>query len=81
MTKKAKAAPKQTKAALVREMLERPEGASLTAICAATGWQPHSARAAISMVRKAGYGIARSPAEGETTGSVYRITSRPEVEA
>ena len=71
--------PKQTKTDRVRAMLSRPQGASLGAICKATGWQPHSARAVLSGFRKSGYTIERSPAEGDKTGgSVYRITAEPE---
>jgi hypothetical protein len=32
----------------VIEMLRRPEGATIEAIVAATGWQPHTVRGAIS---------------------------------
>lgn len=80
MTNKAKAEPKRTKSATLREMLGKPEGASLEAICQTTGWQPHSARAAISMLRKAGYEIERKASDGES-GSVYRIASAPKVTA
>jgi len=45
---------RQTKTDKVHKMLTRPQGASLDKICAATGWQPHSARAALSVLRKAG---------------------------
>jgi hypothetical protein len=71
--------PKQTKTDRVRTMLARPQGASLEAICKATGWQPHSARAVLSGLRKAGYTIERSaPEGGKPGGSVYRITAEPE---
>jgi len=71
--------PKQTKTDRVRAMLSRPQGASLGAICKATGWQPHSARAVLSGFRKAGYEFAREiPEGGKTGGSVYRITAEPE---
>lgn len=70
---------KQTKTDKVRAMLARPQGAGLEAICRATGWQPHSARAALSGLRKAGYVIDREIPEGSKTGtSVYRITASPE---
>ncbi|AHM04457.1 hypothetical protein roselon_02110 [Roseibacterium elongatum DSM 19469] len=71
--------PKQTKTETVRAMLAQPQGASLEAICKATGWQPHSARAVLSGFRKAGYQIERSaPERGKTSGSIYRITAEPE---
>lgn len=73
---------KQTKTETVRAMLARPEGASLEAICKATGWQPHSARAVLSGFRKAGYTVTRDVPETDGTGSaVYRITAEPEAVA
>ena len=71
--------PKQTKIAKVQALLERPSGAHLGAICKATGWQPHSARAALSGLRKAGHQIERTPDNGKTGTSVYRILPAPEV--
>ena len=64
---------RQTKIGKVQAMLQRPSGATLAAICKATGWQPHSARAALSGLRKAGHAIERTPGDGKTGGSVYRI--------
>ncbi len=69
---------KETKIAKVTAMLTRKSGASLGAICKATGWQPHSARAAISGLRKSGHEIERRSAEGSKGGSVYRIARSPE---
>lgn len=68
---------KQTKTAKVQAMLRRTSGASLEAICKATGWQPHSARAALSGLRKTGLAIEREAAGDGTAGSVYRITATP----
>ncbi len=65
--------PRQTKTARVRAMLEQPGGASLDAICAATGWQPHSVRAALSGLRKVGCVIERTPDPDKAGGSIYRI--------
>ena len=73
---------RQTKTEKVRSMLARPLGARLDAICKATGWQPHSARAALSGLRKAGYTIEREAAgDGRGGGSTYRITATPEAVA
>ena len=70
---------KQTKTEKVCAMLARPQGATLEAICKATGWQPHSARAALSGHRKAGATIEReAPTDGKASGSVYRITAQTE---
>ena len=68
---------KATKISRVLAMLEKPKGASLDALCKATDWQPHSARAALSGLRKAGHAIERLPGDGKGTGSIYRITSVP----
>lgn len=74
-----KSSPKpQTKITKVQTMLRRPNGASLDAICKATGWQPHSARAALSGLRKAGIVIERSSLDGKQ-GSVYRIVPETKV--
>ena len=76
---KPKPKPKQTKTDKVRTMLARPQGANLDAICKATGWQAHSARAGLSGLRKAGCTIEReAPGEGKGDSSIYRITATPE---
>ncbi|MEW2911462.1 DUF3489 domain-containing protein [Leisingera sp. JC11] len=70
--------PKQTKTEKVRAMLARPQGASVEAICKATGWQPHSTRSALSGLRKAGHTVERQAAAGNGGQSLYRITAEPE---
>jgi len=69
--------PKTTKIDTVRQMLSAAEGASLAQICAATGWQAHSARAVLSGFRKAGFTLERSAAAKAGGGTVYRITTAP----
>ena len=64
---------KPTKIAKVQALLQRPSGASLDALCVATGWQPHSTRAALSGLRKAGHVVERSPGNDKSKVSVYRI--------
>jgi hypothetical protein len=60
-----------TKRALVLALLAREQGASLGEITAATGWLPHTARAALTGLRQSGYAISRSrTAENRT---VYRM--------
>ena len=73
-----------TKQALMIEMLERPEGATVEQIAAATGWQHHTIRGAISGALKKKLGLTveairirevgpnKSGAKGSIT--VYRIT-------
>ena len=70
--------PPETKAGILRRLLTRKAGADLAALQSATGWQPHSVRAALSGLRKAGYGIDRTnPAKPGDT-AIYRISSHPE---
>ena len=60
------ATPK-TKAGMVEELLVRADGASLGELCQATGWQPHSARAFLTGLRKKGKALERAKREDETT--------------
>lgn len=62
--------PRQTKAALVRELLAAPGGVSLAALIEATGWQAHTLRATLSGLRKEGLTLTRRR-EGENT--IYAI--------
>lgn len=73
--KSADKAPKTTKTALVRSLLEAPEGTTLSTICEMTGWQQHSARAALSTLRKAGADIERIPRTEAEPESRYRIVA------
>ena len=51
----ASPAPRSTKQALILGLLQRPEGASLADLVAATGWLPHTTRAALTRLRQAGH--------------------------
>ncbi len=54
-----------SKSGLVLEMLTRPEGASLDQLVAATGWLPHTTRAALTGLKKKGHVItSEKPANG-----------------
>lgn len=59
-----------TKQDLVLGLLQREGGVSLAAIVEATGWLPHSARAALTGLRKKGHDISRSKIDGETRYAV-----------
>jgi hypothetical protein len=60
-----------SKQALVIEMLAREGGASMDELTAATGWLPHTTRAALTGLRKKGHAITRAKrADGAST---YRI--------
>jgi len=78
MSKSTSAPPRETKTAILRKLLSRKSGADLAALQSATGWQPHSVRAAMSGLRKAGYTIDRADPAKPGGGTVYRITSGPE---
>ena len=64
------ASPKATRATQLRKMLTRKNGATIAQLQQAFAWQPHTARAAISSLRKAGAVVERTDAP---KGSVYRI--------
>ena len=70
--------PRQTKIAKVQAMLQRPSGATIDALCKATGWQAHSVRAALTGLRKAGHELERSEADSKTGKPVYRIVATAE---
>jgi hypothetical protein len=55
-----------TKQSLVIDLLHQEGGASLAAIIEATGWLPHTARAALSGLRKKGHAIERTSVDGVT---------------
>ena len=67
----APAPARQTKTALLREMLAAKDGATVADLQAATGWQAHTVRAALSGLRKAGLTIERARDDDGT--SRYRI--------
>jgi Protein of unknown function (DUF3489) len=60
-----------SKQALLVTMLAKDKGASLAALVEATGWLPHTTRAAITGLRKRGFAIERT--RDERLGSLYRI--------
>lgn len=53
-----------SKSQLVFDLLRRKEGATLDELVAATGWLPHSARAALTGLRKKGHVITRTKEDG-----------------
>jgi hypothetical protein len=68
-----------SKKALVLSLLSRPRGATIDDLLSATGWLPHTTRAALTGLRKEGYEFAKSKnADGET---VYRTEKAPKVSA
>lgn len=78
MSKSKTSPPRETKAAILRRLLTRKVGADIAALQSATGWQPHSVRAALSGLRKAGYVVDRTDATKPGGTPTYRITGDPE---
>ena len=69
------AAPKRTtKQDLVLELLRRAGGTTLAEMVEATGWLPHTTRAALTGIRKKGHDAVRSKVDGETR---YAIVAAP----
>jgi hypothetical protein len=65
--------PRQgSKLAEVMSLLGRKKGAGIEELIAATGWLPHTTRAALTGLRKRGFGIERSRND---QGTVYRIVT------
>ena len=59
----------------VLALLRQPGGASIAQMIEATGWLPHTTRAALTGLRKRGYSIERSP--GSDGNTSYRLASAP----
>ena len=68
----APAAPRATKSATVIALLQHDGGATLAELIAATGWLPHTTRAALTGLRKKGHAIERSKRGADTC---YRIVA------
>ena len=63
------------KTARVANLIQRPEGASLADLMAATGWQAHSVRGMISGVLRKKEGIAVILATGADGARIYRVAA------
>jgi hypothetical protein len=65
------AAPREgSKAAIVIGLLQREQGATLAQLVDATGWLPHTTRAALTGLRKKGHVIAKVKHEESTCYSI-----------
>lgn len=60
-----------SKLATVVDLMRAKDGASISRLMAATGWLPHSTRAALTGLRKRGLPIVKTQCKGEPT--VYRV--------
>ena len=64
----------ETKQASLIALLQAPEGATMEVIIAATGWQAHTVRGAISGVLRKALGLKVTSVKEEGKCRVYRIT-------
>jgi Protein of unknown function (DUF3489) len=64
---------RQSKKAAILGLLERPDGAAISDLTAATGWQVHSVRAALTGLRKDGKELIRAKDDAGVTR--YRLTA------
>ena len=62
-----------SKQATVIQMLQRPEGATISQICAATGWQAHSVRGTFSGAFKKKLGLNLTSDKPDGGERIYRI--------
>ena len=62
-----------TKQALLIEMLQRPEGASITEVCKELEWLPHTVRGSISGGLKRKLGLAITSEKQDGRGIVYKL--------
>ena len=66
--------PRQgSKLSIVIDLLCRKKGADIEELASATGWLPHTTRAALTGLRRRGYAIERE--RSEKGGSAYRIVT------
>ena len=61
---------RKSKADLVLALLQRPEGAMIYQLVTATGWLPHTTRAALTGLKKKGHTITKDKRDDVTC---YRI--------
>ncbi len=58
---------RRTKADTILDLLQRTAGASIAELTKATGWQPHSVRAALTGLRKKGREVVRTKDDQDVT--------------
>lgn len=69
-----KAMPKQeSKTRLVLGILQRQEGTTIDQLIVATGWLPHTVRAALTGLKKNGHVVTSNKAEGQ--GRIHRVVA------
>lgn len=65
-----------SKIAIILGLLQRSEGVTLEQMVEATGWQPHTTRAALTGLRKKGHNIARSKVDDATSYNIVSIEAQ-----
>jgi hypothetical protein len=70
---KARTPREGTKQATLIAMLRAPDGATIEDIMAATGWQPHTVRGAMSGALKKKLGLDVTSEKTEDRGRVYKL--------
>jgi hypothetical protein len=75
---KAPAPREGSKISKIVALLERDSGATLEELIAATGWLPHTSRAALTGLRKRGYAIERQTSAAGRRGYVIVAVSQPQ---
>ena len=73
----ASAEKPQSKAALVLDLLRRDSGATLEQLVAATGWLPHTTRAALTGIKKKGHALRSDKVDGVRTYRVDAVGAIP----
>ncbi|PKB14102.1 uncharacterized protein DUF3489 [Novosphingobium kunmingense] len=63
-TAEVEPAKRQSKADLILDMLQRPEGASIEQLVSATSWLPHTTRAVLTGLRKKGHPVFSEKLDG-----------------
>jgi hypothetical protein len=69
-----------SKIAAVIAMLGQETGATIEELASATGWLPHTTRAALTGLRRRGYALAIDRSDRQR-GSIYRIAAKPRTTA
>ena len=62
----------KSKVSLLLDLLARSEGSTLEQMVAATGWLPHTTRAALTGLKKQGHAVTSTKADGVRT---YRLVT------
>ena len=71
---------RMTKQSLLIDLLSREGGASLATIVEATGWLPHTTRAALTGLRKKGHTIERFRGDEETRYRIVTVSAEASVD-